>query len=167
MTNKLKKILATTLIAGGILWSLSLNRGYDFSKDSEEVLLAKAIYGEARGCSNDERIAVAYTAINRTHDGILYNGEGNLKKVLLYPKQYKCFSERNENTKKLAYPQKDEPAVYQECLGLSRDILAGKYKDPTGGANMYFKKEPKFKNPEKVKKIGKIGDSKHIFYKEK
>ena len=143
----------------------------DFSKDTEEILLARMIFGEARGQSYLERIAVGYTAVNRAKDGKKFNGS-NVREAILKPKQYSCFDENNVNRKKLMEPENEDAKSFYECLKISKKILSGVEKDPTNGATHYF--NPKLASPpwaDKIKKIGRIkigkGLSVHEFYKEK
>lgn len=143
----------------------------DFAKDNDETLLARMIYGEARGEELEERIAVGYTAVNRANDGVKWNGT-DIRSVVLKPKQYSCFNEDDVNREKLLNPEKDDAKTWEECLDVAEGILNGKYEDPTQGATHYF--NPKLCQPswaKKMEKIGriktKLGESKHEFYREK
>ncbi len=145
-------------------------RTSDFSTDSEEILLARMIFGEARGCDLEEKIAVGYTAINRAHDGKRWNGE-NVKDAILKPMQYSCFNKNDPNRGKLMDPLSFEPEEFENCLEVSRNILSGMYPDSSKGATHYF--NPRAANPSwkrKLEKIGAIrtqsGLSKHEFYRE-
>lgn len=136
----------------------------DFNKDSNEVLLARMIYGEARNCSKEEKIEIAYSAINRVNDGKKWNGE-TLREVILKPWQYSCFNKNDVNYEKLKAPEKK---VFEDCLKVADGVLEGKYSELNLGQTHYF--NPKSANPkwtDKMKKIGKIGNSKHEFYTEK
>jgi len=137
----------------------------DFYQDSDKVLLARMLLGEAENCSKQEKIAVAYTAINRVNDNQKWNGE-KLKEVILKPYQYSCFNKNLNN--KLKDPLNYNSKEFLGCLELAEEILAGEYKDPTEGATHYY--NPKLvKEPEwtkKAEKIGKIENSRHVFYKE-
>lgn len=139
----------------------------DFSKDSEEVLLARMLFGEAENCSDLEKVAIAYTAINRVNDGKKWNGE-TIKEVILKPKQYSCFNEKDPNKNKLKDPETYGPKTFLHCLKISRNVLAGKYNDPTNGATHYhtLAVKPRW-NYKKMITIGRINSSKHIFYREK
>jgi len=144
----------------------------DFGRDSEEVLLAKMLFGEARDCSELENIAIVYTAINRANDNVAWNGKTS-KEAILEPYQYECFNLGNPNREKLKNPQKYEPKAYEDCLRIAKDVLSGKYKDPTNGATTYYQPDS-ISEPErfkKMQKIGKIstpqGPSKHVFYRER
>jgi len=115
----------------------------DFSKDTNEVLLARMLFGEARNCSDLEKVAIAYTAINRASDGKKWNGE-TIKESILKPWQYSCFNKDDPNREKLMNPEKYDAKSFEKCLQISRDVLSEKYKDQTNGATHYF-------NPDVVK----------------
>lgn len=144
-----------------------------FSKDTDEIILARMLFGETRSCSDLEKVAVAYTAINRVNDGKKWNGE-TLKEVILCPKQYSCFDAKNPNRKELMDPEKYDKSSFEDCLQIARGILENKYQDPTNGATHYFNPElanPSWARSRSMKKIGKIkvGEgkySKHEFYLE-
>jgi len=140
----------------------------NFSQDNDEYLLARMIFGEARNCSETERVAVGYSAINRVNDGKKWNGE-TISEVLLTPWQYSCFNEKDPNRKKLLNPEAYDAKSFYECLEVAEDILSGELRDPTNGATHYF--NPKVVKPKwakKLEKVGKIeterGLSKHEFY---
>lgn len=146
-------------------------RTTDFSTDSDEILLARMIFGEARGCSEIERIAVGYTALNRVNDGKKWNGE-TIREVVLKPKQYSCFNERDPNRAKLMNPMSYEPKVFEDCLAIARNILNGDCSDPAKGATHYF--NPRYANPSWANRMNNIGyldlgedkKSEHKFFKE-
>ena len=142
----------------------------DFSEDSDEILLARMIFGEARSCSYMERLAVGFSAVNRVNDGKKWNGE-TLSEVLLKPWQYSCFNDGDPNRVKLMDPKSYDTNSFYECLNVAGDILSGKITDPTNGATHYF--NPDYANPswaDKLERIGRIetenGLSKHEFYRE-
>ena len=142
----------------------------DFYKDTDVILLARMLLGEAEECSQIEKIAVAWTAINRANDDKEWNGK-TLQEVILTPFQYSAFNE-NLNAK-LKNPMAYNSQEFQNCLQLAKEILAGKYPDPTNGATHYLnpthssligKPLPEWTNT--LELIGKIQNSIHTFYKE-
>lgn len=138
----------------------------DFSDDSDEVLLARMLFGEARNCSDNEKTAVAYTVLNRVDDGKRWNGT-TIKGVILKPWQYSCFNDNDPNKKKLKDPEKYDKVSWGKCLGVARGVVSGESKDFTEGATHYF--NPNVVNPSwasKMTRIGRIGNSKHAFYRE-
>jgi len=134
------------------------------SRDSDDVLLARLIFGEARNCSLEERIAVAYTAINRARDGKKWNGE-TIKESILKPYQYSCFNKNDPNRKKVLDPESYEPHVFYECLEIARKVLKGEYKDPTNGATHYHTRNIRPRWSRKLERIERPG-WRHIFYRE-
>ena len=133
----------------------------DFSKDSDKILLARMIYGEARNCSDEEKIAVAYTVINRANDSKKWNGE-NIKDCILKPWQYSCFNKNDVNRKKLKNPPK---RVFEDYIKIAEDVLNGKYTELNKGQTHYF--NPRVVRPkwaDKLDRIGRIKNSKHEFY---
>ncbi len=133
----------------------------NFHDDTDIRLLARLILGEAEGCSESEKISVAYTVINRAKKG------KTLKEIILAPYQYSCFNENMDSNKFLKNPMKYNSSEFIKSLKLSEKILAGKYPDFTNGATHYYNpssvKKPSW--AKKLTKIGKIKNSRHIFYK--
>lgn len=133
----------------------------DFRNDSDAVLLARLITGEAEDCSDTEKIAVAFTAFNRLDKGVYGK---TLKDVILQDYQYSCFNEGTDSSIFLKTPLEHNPGDFFRSLKISRGIMEGRYKDPTHGATHYY-------NPDRAKKPswagifkfdGKIGH--HLFY---
>lgn len=183
--NLLSRLALSISLAGALAFSDSVyaqntnraiktNISYktdDFRKDSDKVLLARMMFGEARNCSDEEKIAVAYVALNRANDGKDWNGR-TIKEVILKPYQFSCFNSKDPNKEKLLNPQSYEPRAFDICLQLAEGVLSGKYTDPTKGATHYCNLEvekPVWRN--NMKQIGKLktrhGLTKHDFYKEK
>ena len=136
----------------------------DFLKDSDEVLLARMLFGEARGCSTEEKIAVAYSAINRINDGIKWNGE-TLSEVILKHRQYSCFNENNVNRKKLRNPQEYDSRAFNECLKIAKSVLDGKYSNLNKGQTHFFNPNDVYPYwADEFERIGKIENSEHDFY---
>ena len=136
-----------------------------FSGDSDKVLLARMIYGEARSESRSERVAIAYTVLNRIGDGKKWNGE-TVQDVILTPSQYACFNLGNPNREKLMNPEHKDysPKEWNGCLDIAGGVLSGKFSDPTNGATNYFTdKTPKWaKNMEST---GRVNRGPHTFYR--
>jgi N-acetylmuramoyl-L-alanine amidase len=119
----------------------------------DQEILARAIFGEARGSSKELKIAVAQTIQNRVKDNRWPN---TLEGVITQPYQFSCFNENDPNHNKVWNPEKVEPNSWKECLGIAKEVLEGKYKDSTSGANHYHtdKVNPKWsRNKTPIKKI--------------
>lgn len=104
-------------------------------------IMARTIYGEARGESQIGRIAVGWVIRNRAemdlgNDGLPdWWGEG-IKGVCQRPWQFSCWNQNDPNRAKLlTVTHKD--AAFKACLTAARDVLLGSMADPTGGATHY------------------------------
>jgi N-acetylmuramoyl-L-alanine amidase len=139
-----------------------------FERDSPIRLLARMLLGEAAGCSQVEKVAIAYTAINRTK----WNNQ-SLEEVILAPRQYSCFNPGTDSNIFLKNPLRYDKTEFLECLTLAEDILQGEYKDPTNGATHYYDPKGVKEIPywaKSLKKIGRLQIDKnkwthHIFFK--
>jgi spore germination cell wall hydrolase CwlJ-like protein len=151
-------------------------RTSNFNEDSDSLLLARMLLGEAAGCSKIEKIAIAYTAIRRADDNKKWNGK-TLKEAILVKEQYSCFNKGTDSSIFLKNPLRYDAKEFRECLNLSREILEGKYEEPIKATHYYNPNLVKRPNSWKdLKKIGriKVGQtkngkpiwSKHIFYEE-
>lgn len=148
------------------------NSGYrteDYVSDSDCVLLARMIFGECDGCSEDEKVSVAYTAINRMKDGLGWNGD-TLREVILKPYQYSSFNSGLDH--RVRDPMRHNSRGFLDALRIAKEVLDYEHKDPTNGATHFINHEhPSFRNRELPKwtrdfyEIGKINNSRHVFYR--
>lgn len=146
---------------------------YDFRKDSEDVLLAKALYGEGRGQTIEERVEIAGTIVERLNDSKKRYGN-NLQDVLLRG-GYSCFGSSDPNRKKLENPAIYQDEKFQECLRIARDVRSGKVKPQLRATHYHPPTIYPYWAP-KITKLGRVkvgngesGDSEysvHIFYRE-
>ena len=161
-------IAGLALIAGSVgklacskigLKSESKNKYYtdDFSKDSDGVLLARMIFGEARDCSYLERAAVGCTAVTRANDRKNWNGE-TIRQAILKPWQYSCFNENDPNKNVLMNPESYDAKSFYECLDVSKKILDGKVEDPSKITHYFNPKlgRPKWAREKNIRVLGKI-----------
>jgi len=138
-------------------------RTSDFNEDSEELLLARMILGEGESCTKLEKIKIAWTAINRKNLGY----EKTLKEVILAPYQYSCFNSEMYSSTFLKNPLHRNEQEFLASLQIARDVLAGKYPDPTKGAVSYYNPRA-IKQPNWAKTMKKIATDKgdyHFFFK--
>ena len=122
-------------------------------------LLAKMIYGEARGCSADEQIEIGFSALNRAKDGKKWNGE-TIEEAILKPWQYSCFNKGDVNRNKLNN--------YDDVSkSIARGILIGRFKNKTKSTHYHTQNiNPKW--ADSVTMVRKQGKPtwKHKFYRE-
>lgn len=83
-------------------------------------IMARTIWGEARGEAFDGRVAVAWVIINRTRIGRYGDAPSE---VCLRPKQFSCWNEGDPNRDKMLKIT-PEDAVFAECLGIAALIYA-------------------------------------------
>ena len=131
--------------------------------ESDEIILARMLFGEGRSVSVGERIAMGFTPINRFKN----SGVKSLAEVILSPKQYSCFNPtpENPNLKKVLNPEKYDIKAWEKSLGISEAILEGEYDYANFGPTHYHRKDIK---PKWVKLMTEELDSTgfvHQFYK--
>lgn len=115
----------------------------DFYEDTETILLARAIYGEAGGESWETKIAVGWAIRNRVED--LTNRWGKTyHTVILKPFQYEPFNDQHSKAfKKIADPSLDNPIeneAWHESYKAAATVTTGGKTDPTKGANHFYAK---------------------------
>lgn len=106
----------------------------DYNDDTDTMLLARLLFGEAEGQSEITKIGVAYTVINRFKGS--YTGT-TLKEVMLKPNQYDGLW--NVHTiDKVRYPSnRDLPEEWRLSYEVAEKVLAGTVADPTNGATNF------------------------------
>lgn len=104
----------------------------------QEKCLATMVYGEARGETDNGKIAVAWTAMNRA-------SKKTVCKVVLAPKQYSIFND-NPTLRMAAMSLNVEPkqknvvdsASWQRAVSIARAVYRKEISDPTEGATHYL-----------------------------
>lgn len=109
----------------------------NFNDDTEQMILARAIFGEARSLSEEGKIAVGWSIKNRVNDsrwGDTYH------EVILAPHQYSAFNEWDDNLVYVKNPfvKETQKKSWYECYGIAGKIMRDGVRDPTDGANHYF-----------------------------
>lgn len=107
--------------------------GDDFTDDSEAVLLARCIFGEARSEEDRGRYAVGFVVKNRTRDK-----DRTYHQVILQPAQFSCFNPGDPNYEKLKDPEQFDAEAWERCLEIAREIVAcNDDRNPVGDATHY------------------------------
>jgi len=107
--------------------------------DRATEILARTIYGEARGESVRGKEAIAAVIMNRVN---LANRKGGywwgrtIEDVCGKPWQFSCWNDNDPNRKKIEKVG-PENRVFRSCIRIARRAAAGTLEDPTRGATHY------------------------------
>lgn len=139
--------------------------------EKDRDVLARTLWGEARGEGLAGQIAVAWTIRNRV-DMDLHNdgkpdwwGEGYTG-VCLKPWQFSCWNKNDPNYAYLSGAKPIPAAQFAQARKAADIVIDGLQPDPTGGATHYYAttmpKAPAW--AAKAKQTLKLGH--HIFFKD-
>lgn len=135
--------------------------------EKDRDILARTLWGEARGESLAGQIAVAWTIRNRVNDGKSKSwwGEGYAG-VCLAKWQFSCWNKNDPNYIYLSGAQPIPFREFAQAQIAADQVIAGKVPDPTGGATHYYatamKKPPAW--AAKARQTLKLGG--HVFFKD-
>ena len=135
------------------------DRDKSFDKQSNIILLAMVIYGEARGEPIEGQVAIGNVIKNRLENKERFGG--NWKEVILKKWQFSCFNENDPNRVKMLDPELD---IWEQCYVIADAIFFDHFRDNVSGANHYV--NPKIAQPKWIeggKPVKVIGN--HSFYK--
>lgn len=137
---------------------------HDDANPAIEVL-ARTIYGEARGEPVRGKEAVAAVVINRLRHARRLGGRfwwGNdVTAICRRPWQFSCWNEGDPNRAKVeAVTAKNK--VFQTCMRIARRAVAGTLEDPTGGATHYHHHDARPPWARRRAPSAEIGN--HLFY---
>ena len=110
-----------------ILWS-----------ESDVLVFARTIYGEARGEDEEAKIAVANVVMNRANDPKWWGK--TVKEVCLARKQFSCFNFEDPNFVELVNVT-IKNKVFQECFGIAYSVMKKLLPDNTNGATHYHNRD--------------------------
>jgi len=111
-----------------------------FEDDTEEILLARVIYGEASGVSELSKVAVAWSVRNRVEDKEVSWWGDNYHDVILKEKQYDSLWHK-DTYEKVRFPlveNKAEKKSWQDSCNIAKQVINGEIEDPTSGANHFY-----------------------------
>jgi len=117
--------------------------------DVDILVGALTIHGEARGCTQEGRTAIAHTILNRMRArswwgrGVTNHPDHSVSAVCLKPWQFSCWNANDPNQTLLTTLQADyRHAIQQQtcraALKALIDALDGHAADKTGGATHYL-----------------------------
>lgn len=111
--------------------------------DRAADILARTIFGEARGEPVRGKEAVAAVIMNRVRRaraaGGTYWWGATVEDVCRRPWQFSCWNDADPNRAKIESVPTDN-RVFQSCQRIARRALAGTLADPTDGATHYHAK---------------------------
>lgn len=136
-----------------------------FEAEREVDILARTIWGEARGEGKAGMEAVAMVicnraAVARTRGGYWWGN--SVIEVCLKPYQFSCWNRNDPNHQKLLSITRDDP-VFETARRIAHRVLLGFIKDGTKGATHYHARSimPSWaKGQQPCAVIGR-----HVFYK--
>ncbi|MEL7098153.1 MAG: cell wall hydrolase [Pseudomonadota bacterium] len=135
------------------------------SSDGDAEVLAKTLYGEIRGGSEEQVDNVAQVVLNRYLAG--YRSNGSISGVCLAPFQFSCWNPGTSARSQLEALDGSN-ARYAELLGVAKQVIASRLANPDAeqplqGARHYhnYFVNPNWAEPAKI--VEK--DGLHIFYR--
>jgi spore germination cell wall hydrolase CwlJ-like protein len=137
-----------------------------YLNQSEIEILARTIYGEARGEYGrldggiSSLLAVGNVVMNRVKQQTWYGT--TVKEVCLKPWQFSCWNPNDPNLPLLTQPLGGR--VFGACLQVAEKVIRGEWPDLTGGCDHYhaasLKKFPRWTLEAKPRfRVGQ-----HVFY---
>lgn len=108
----------------------------DTDQFSDQAILAKTAWGEARSLGSEGMQATINTAQNRLASGVTWWGN-SLRTICLYPWQYSSWNANDPNRPKLLSVTETDPQ-YAIALGLASEAIDGTLDDITHSATNYF-----------------------------
>ncbi|TPD62994.1 cell wall hydrolase [Emcibacter nanhaiensis] len=131
-------------------------------KMKDKDILARTLWGEARGEGRAGMEAVAAVIMNRYNASAWYSGP-TIAAVARKKYQFSCWNPKDPNYDKLLSVDETDP-LFALALEIADNAIAGKLADPTDGATHYFASyiaAPDWSyGAQQTAKIGK-----HLFYK--
>lgn len=137
------------------------------NSEKDRDILARTLWGEARGEGLDGQVAVAWTIRNRVFDGNdkSWWGEGYAG-VCLKPWQFSCWNQNDPNHAYLCGAKPIPAAQFAQAQRAADQVMSGSVPDPTGGATHYYAttmpKAPAW--AAKAKQTLRLGH--HVFFKD-
>ena len=130
-----------------------------FAKAMEKDILARALWGEARGEGVAGMVAVANVIMNRVADRRWPN---SIRGVVLQPRQFSAFNDGDPN-KALALAADLSTPLFPEAPAIAAAAIKGELADLTSGANHYFNPSVQPDWAAYMERVASIG--RHVFFK--
>lgn len=108
----------------------------DFHDDPIQILLARAIFGEARGEDDQGKLAVGWVIRNRADNPRWWGSD--YYRVILKENQFSCFNAGDPNLEKLKDPMAYDENSWRKCYEIAGRVLSGsKIEDITLNSDHY------------------------------
>lgn len=135
-----------------LLWRWRMNKA--------RLIMARTIYGEARGEGWNGMVAVAYVILNRAALGGWWGD--SIISVAQKPWQFSAWNEGDPNRAVIENLKPGDSWIFDKAYEIAGLVIGGDIEDPTGGATNYHTLEitPAWADPSK--QVAVIGN--HIFY---
>lgn len=130
------------------------------SREDAVDILARTLYGEARGEPLSGIEAVASVVMNRVRRGGWFGRD--IISVCLKPYQFSCWNKEDPNLPKIQAANEEDP-IFATCLRIAARAVSGTLKDNVKGATHYhtLSCNPKWSLDQVP--VAQIGN--HLFYK--
>lgn len=124
------------------------------------LVMARTIYGEARGEGWNGMVAVAYVILNRADLGGWWGD--SIISVAKKPWQFSAWNEGDPNRAKIENMKPGDNRIFDTAYEIAGLVISGTVPDPTGGATSYhtLAVTPAWADPSK--QVAVIGN--HVFY---
>lgn len=100
-------------------------------------IMARTIWGEARGESYEGKVAIGWVIRNRASKSPKYNWSSKISQVCLQKFQFSCWNKNDSNLVKIKSVTTSDP-TFKECLEIAKKVVAGELADISNGADHYY-----------------------------
>lgn len=113
----------------------------DFSDDTEQIILARALFGEARNTlvPDEARVAIGWVIKNRV---ISTGWPDTYLGVITKPKHFSAFNLGDDNRPFVEDPihtgKEVDREAWRKAYDIAENVISGELADPTQGANHYY-----------------------------
>jgi len=125
----------TSSASPGVFSNLAAEISSALGGDDADVL-ARTIWGEARGETEAGKIAVGSVIRNRKNAGILSGWPSTYAGVCKQSNQFDCWNANDPNYEKVLSVTSAD-AAFMDCQNIAAGIIGGSIGDNTGGATFY------------------------------
>ena len=114
------------------------NEGGIALSDKDKDLIIRMTAAEARGEDPEGQAAVMYVVLNRQKANREEFSGDKIEDIIYHPNAFTSTVDGNKGYYKLDNTDIPKSAEYKKAKGILNDILSGKMKDPTGGAEHFL-----------------------------